>query len=178
MSLRRPRIKSAVNLAALANGRRKEPVQEDVPAAVGKDPTAEPPSIEPATVDTPTNGDNPAAPSGVDGHKVPADVPGVTEHVLSAETAPEDVPGEADHATAPETVPDVPPEAATTPTDPGPASGSDPKPLDSPFSPPPARPAPVGRFKPRFRPNLNENRNRIRRYSGTLMDMVRFPQIC
>ena len=42
----------------------------------------------------------------------------------------------------------------------------------SPFSPPPARPAPVSRFKPRFRPNLNENRNRIRRYSGTLMDLV------
>jgi hypothetical protein len=51
---------------------------------------------------------------------------------------------------------------------------SDPKTIENPFSPPPARPAPpMGRFKSRFRPNLNENRNRIRRFSGTISDLVR-----
>jgi hypothetical protein len=52
---------------------------------------------------------------------------------------------------------------------------SDPKTIENPFSPPPARPAPpMGRFKSRFRPNLNENRNRIRRFSGTISDLVSF----
>ena len=177
MSLRRPRIKSAVNLAALANGRRKAPSPEekvaDAPKEAGGADATEPEEHETVPkeaveiVDTVATEISPGQAKKTETCEsddvVPAnDVPAENSHSAEVADKHEEATGSNDTVA----------EIGEPRKDSVSGVGSDPKLLDNPFSPPPARPAPVARFKSRFRPNLNENRNRIRRYSGTLMDLV------
>lgn len=188
MSLRRPRIKTAVNLAALAGGRRKAPGPEEKAADSPKEPdpaAAEPTQPEPEP-QAPVVDPEPEVPLAAQ----PAPETGASEDRSSNN----DVDVVTNHP-APVVSDQVPEnsETASVGENPEPVAGgstgsigeprkdaasvsgvnSEPKPLENPFSPPPARPAPLARFKPKFRPNLGENRNRIRRYSGTLMDLVK-----
>ena len=203
MSLRRPRIRSAVNLAALANGRRKEKPPEEVP----KPPE---PEIEPET--TSHMVENPVADEQTNsvisnGQSEPekvvaneneerveaADESNITNVLngdIERETNETEKSGICESSSEIRSDPskDLKSETRSDPSkdlssdirsDPIKESSSDirsdPKTIENPFSPPPARPAPpMGRFKSRFRPNLNENRNRIRRFSGTISDLVSF----
>jgi hypothetical protein len=195
MSLRRPRIKSAVNLAALANGRRKDKVASPVPEV----PENNKPE-ESVTVTSVTENVTEAAITPSDANQnVVTDIQNqVQENVLkednnadvikeSAVKIISEVNGnEKVNEIEKETTQIINAESSHTPNPevsnpevPNPEVSKETKSTvnDSPFSPPPARPAPMGRFKSRFRPNLNENRNRIRRFSGTLSDLVRFIHI-
>ena len=188
MSLRRPRIKTAVNLAALAGGRRKAPGPEEKAPESPKEP--QPPEAEPTQPEPEPQAPAPVCHSETDVQ--PAAQPAVaceSENTDERSSNNDDVskhlepvvPDEAPEISEPVSVAEAPEPVAGSSTgsigEPRKDSAvhSEPKPLESPFSPPPARPAPLGRFKPKFRPNLGENRNRIRRYSGTLMDLVKFP---
>jgi hypothetical protein len=183
MSLRRPRIKTAVNLAALAGGRRKAPDPEEKAADSPKEPEhveAQPepdpqePVVAPESEVHPS--EKPDNESGAAGEKNSKNV-----DVIEPSDEPA-VAVEAQENTEPVPVAESPAPVAAGSSgsigeprkDTGSVSGActDLKPLENPFSPPPARPAPLARFKNKFRPNLGENRNRIRRYSGTLMDLV------
>jgi hypothetical protein len=182
MSLRRPRIKSAVNLAALANGRRKDkvasPVESPVPEVTENNKPEGSVAVAPVTENvtesaiTPTD-DNINTVTEIQNQVKEIAHKELHENVVkeSAVKIISEVNGnekvnENEKETTPTTESSQPPSANT-------AKETKSTINDSPFSPPPARPAPIGRFKSRFRPNLNENRNRIRRYSGTLSDLVR-----
>ena len=238
MSLRRPRIKNAVNLAALANGRRKdkgpspeessspkqlepvteEPVQvtvinventEKPVSYVDQQPQNTEKPLEHSELEVQNSGDkNVSLESSIHTENSDLNVGACVNHAdnLNPDTVPSAIPIEIaknainlnevekvvengdftavdkcsfdaheseqaanfdENSSARDKSIEVHKEAKNVD---GPFS---PKNVDSPFSPPPARPAPIGRFKNRFRPNLNENRNRIRRYSGTLPDLVR-----
>ena len=198
MSLRRPRIRSAVNLAALANGRRKEKPPEEVPKQ--PEPETEPETashdVEPEKVeksavesgsrqtkgDVSEIGNTEIENVTLNGHVEEPEKVDVTNHDIKSDANIAVVENNKTNGTNGEMEHCV--EHETNETDKSgigerskdsnseTRSDSDPKKIENPFSPPPARPAPMGRFKSRFRPNLNENRNRIRRFSGTLSDLV------
>ena len=186
MSLRRPRIKSAVNLAALANGRRKDKVASPVESPpVPEEPENNKPEESVAVTSVTENVTEESAITPSDDNQNA--VTEIQTQVKEMDHKDDDVVKESavkiiSEVNGNEKV--IESEKETTPT-PNAESSQTPTSVDvtketkhstindSPFSPPPARPAPIGRFKSRFRPNLNENRNRIRRFSGTLSDLVR-----
>ena len=214
MSLRRPRIRSAVNLAALANGRRKEKPPEEVPKP--PEPEIEPETtshmVENPVADEQTNSvisngqtepgkvvanENEERVEAADESNITnvlngdieretneTEKSGICESSSEIRSDPsKDLKSETRSDPSKDLSSDIPSDlskesSSEIRSDPSKDSSSeirsDPKTIENPFSPPPARPAPpMGRFKSRFRPNLNENRNRIRRFSGTISDLVR-----
>jgi hypothetical protein len=219
MSLRRPRIKNAVNLAALANGRRKDkgPTPEESSSPKQLEPVAEKPAeiAEPQVENTKNtilkvdqhtvNTENHTENSEIDVqnseqtivHDNGVNIKNVdllvsesdniiiasNVDILNRDINTSAIPNEGNKGTSKPSeqyengnfTEENQKEAnfgESSTQDKSIEAQKELKKIDSPFSPPAARPAPIGRFKSRFRPNLNENRNRIRRYSGTLPDLV------
>ena len=181
MSLRRPRIKSAVNLAALANGRRKapglgekaadqqkevEPVEQTAQDGHDTENETRKTVVENETSDEPKT-------VNVSNCEEQADVAAANEEVCFSEKAEADVYRGLNAIQVSQDDQSSSSKVKESCKDSNSHADDNPGLLESlPHPAPPIRPTPVAHFKPRFRPNLNENGHRIRRNSGTLTDLV------